>query len=1013
MKKNDVRKKIENYRKNKGKFNYIESRRRKKIKKDYFVLESTHGASVGGHIFYLIEEIQREVPNSKIFIVSKNPEKHKNFLESKGFKNFTIIKHLSVEYYHLLAISEYLINDTTFYPFFSKRKGQKYYIIWHGTPLKNMGKDMKDLLSVSNVQRNFYMADKIIVSNEYTKEILINSHNLKNVYKGKMVVGPSPRNSVFYNELIRKEIREKLNLSDKKIVAYMPTWRGRVGKVEKSTNVEQMLKYLDKYLDENTILYVKLHDFERNTIKAEFDNIHFFPEEYETYEFLTATDLLITDYSSVMYDYLNLNKPVVLYAYDKEDYIENRGMYENIESYPFELASNLEELEHAINSSGNDFNYKDLNNKFISSDCKLGANKVIKNIIDNYIDDSIIEHNVHNGKETVAILSGGFWNNGVTTALINTLENIDTTKRNYICFFEKSKIKPEHYYRLLNLPENVLFYPTTGEVNGNVSDRLLLKKYLWDENYTGKSRRKQLRKIYREEFDRLFGDLQIDWFIHYTGFERKEAEMMRHIDSKKAIWVHTDMFEEFKAKNNFSRKIVFGAYKDVNKIVTVHENLNENLKENINGISNKIITVNNFLGENRTNELSKSGLFHTLEGVKVDYSFNDNAYKTENQFYLEQFKSEIEEIFASVNGEKHIDYKSILEQIYEVSCKYKESEYLDYLISKELKMLDDIVRELKNIFENNDDLIYQLAFKEFKNYIIPRLKNNEDELHFYFPKLKERLEDYKIRHFNEFDDDITPQNNKFNQNYISEKYLKENEKIIKEKYQTLKREKDLSDKFESLFVSHRDEVLSYINQEVLISDNKISQHPTFDFYNHFRISKVKLLNAIFDENIKVYINIGRYDYQKGHDKLIDAFEKTFKKNHNIFLILVCPHGPLKSKTINRVRNSIARENIVILGGMNNPYPLLAYCDAFVLSSNYEGLGLVVYEALAVNTDVITVNLPETIQYLNNNEAIIVDNSASGLIEGFKLHLNEIAKLNKFDFIPMREKSIKEFERVFE
>ena len=55
----------------------------------------------------------------------------------------------------------------------------------------------------------FYMADKIIVSNEYTKEILINSHNLKNVYKGKMVVGPSPRNSVFYNELIRKVVHSK------------------------------------------------------------------------------------------------------------------------------------------------------------------------------------------------------------------------------------------------------------------------------------------------------------------------------------------------------------------------------------------------------------------------------------------------------------------------------------------------------------------------------------------------------------------------------------------------------------------------------------------------------------------------------------------------------------------------------------------------------------------------------------------------------------------------------------
>ena len=70
---------------------------------------------------------------------------------------------------------------------------------------------------------------------------------------------------------------------------------------------------------------------------------------------------------------------------------------------------------------------------------------------------------------------------------------------------------------------------------------------------------------------------------------------------------------------------------------------------------------------------------------------------------------------------------------------------------------------------------------------------------------------------------------------------------------------------------------------------------------------MKLLNAIYDENIKVYINIGRYDYQKGHDKLIEAFEDLYEINQNIFLVLVCPHGPLKSKTINRVRNSSARK----------------------------------------------------------------------------------------------------------
>ncbi|PTI73451.1 glycosyltransferase, partial [Staphylococcus succinus] len=639
---------------------------------------------------------------------------------------------------------------------------------------------------------------------------------------------------------------------------------------------------------------------------------------------------------------------------------------------------------------------------------EVAPNSIVKNILHNYTDESIVEYNIHNGKETVVILSGGFWNNGVTTALINTLENIDTSKRNYICFFEKSKIKKEHYYRLLELPENVLFYPTTGEVNGNLSDRLLIKKYLWNENYSAKGRKKQIRKIYREEFDRLFGDLQVDWFIHYTGFERKEAEMMRHIDAKKAIWVHTDMFEEYNAKKNFSKKIVFDAYKDVDRIVMVHENLRDNLDKNIIGIKNKLITVNNFLGESRTRKLGNTNLFESLENVKVDYAFNDNAYKSFNQIQLENLKNDLQLIIEDVKDKRNIDYKSVIYRILEISSGYRTSEYLNHIVDVEEKMIDEVLNRLKKIFGQNYNLIYQLVYKEFINYILPYLKDSERELHFYFPELKDRITEYT----NSIDIIVE---NEYHFNKSNETHLTNNDesiKLITNYYQTLKREKDLTFKFNSLFEKHIKDIKYYLNDNVIKSDNQSLKNPIFDFYSHFRISKIKMMNALFDDEIKVYINIGRYDYQKGHDKLIDAFEKVYEYDNKVFLILVCPHGPLKSKTINRIRNSKAKENVVILGGMNNPYPLLAHCDAFVLSSNFEGLGLVVYEALALDTDVITVDLEETIQYLEENQAIVVPNSSEGIYDGLYKHVNNQFNKKPFDFNPFREKSEIEFDNVF-
>ena len=965
-------------------------------------------------MYYLIENIISNKPKANIYFVSRNVQNSKNIFKYRNKPNINFVNHLSKEYYELLATAEYLINDTTFYPFFNKREGQKYYIIWHGTPLKNMGKDMPVTVDVANVQRNFYMADKIYVNNDYTKDILIDTHNLKNVYSGKFVVGPSSRNSVFYDEELRVKIRNEFELNEKKVIAYMPTWRGSVGKVEKSRHIDGLLTYLDATLEKGNILYVKLHSFERKNIKNNYKNIKFFPDNYETYEFLTATDALVTDYSSVMYDYINLKKPVILYTYDFQEYKNSRGIYENIDEYPFTNVTDMEDLKDILNNLPKYNNDLMFNKKFIPFDRKDGSKIIVENMIKGYTDETIKEHTIHNGKETVVILSGGFWNNGITTALINTLENIDTTEKNYICFFGKNKIKKEHYYRLLNLPENVLFYPVPGELNGTVFDKVLLSKYLWNENYKSKRYEKSLRRIYREEFSRIFGDLKVDWFIHYTGFERKYAEMARHIDCNRAMWVHTDMFEEFRAKQNFSKKIVFDAYKKVEKVVLVHNNLRENLINNIDGIANKIITVNNFLGEQRVRKLSNENLFESLYDVKVDYSFNDNAYHTNEQKELDTLRSQINNII-NINGlNKYINYKKVLTDIFEINNQYlnSSSNYIISIIRKEMSMLKNSYEYIRELYVDMDEnLIYKLLFEEYKNFIIPKIKMDMNEVDYYYPEYKEKLKKHKLLIEERLIGEIKENRRDLLEKSL-ENHIKALDKSLKDYYTSMLKDYNLREKYISLFSDNSEQVKDYVDNYLVIDENKLSNFPNVDFYYNFRISKIKLMDALYNPDMKVFINIGRYDYQKGHDKLIESFENAYRNNQKIFLILVCPHGPLKSQTINQIRNSFARDNIVVFGGINNPYPLLKHCDAFILSSNYEGLGLVVYEALALGTDVITVNIPETIQYLDNKQAIIVENSVDGLTGGINEYLESPHKFGTFNFDKWTNKSIEEFKDVF-
>ncbi|EIT1258972.1 CDP-glycerol glycerophosphotransferase family protein [Staphylococcus pseudintermedius] len=914
MKKINFKKKVSNFRNNEGKFTYVNFRRTKPVEPNTIVLEAVHGDSLGGHIFYLIDSLLTQRPQPHLYVVIKENVEIPEFFEQRFSHAVTYVRHLSKRYYELLAVAGTLINDTTFYPFFNKRPEQKYYMVWHGTPLKYMGKDMPNMIDVANVQRNYYMADRIYVNNTYTKDILAKTAHLEGVYQGEMVVAPSPRNDAFFKPHLREEVRSFYNMEDKKILVYMPTWRGSVGRVKNSTHLREMFDYLESQLDENTVVYVKLHPFEKVQIEDNYERIKPFPSHFEPYTFLTATDGLITDYSSVMYDYANLNRPVILYTYDLEQYEEERGIYEDLREYPFTQVDTLPTLFEAIETLPKEVDYSAINERFNAVDQEKGSDIVVAHMLYDQSNEAISTERLYNGKETVAIVSGGFWNNGVTTALINTLENIDTTKRNYICFFEKHQMKPEYFERLKNLPENVHFYPIDGEINGNFKDRILLKQFMRNENLDLKQFDKQLKRIFKEEFSRIFGNLKIDWFVHYTGFERKYAGMLQFIEQKTAIWVHTDMFAEYKAKKNYSQKIIFRAYKKADKIVLVHENLRANLIRNIKGIAKKVTVVNNFLGEKRVNRLAEENLFETLQNVNVEYAYNENI----NVSLTERRKN-----------------VTIEEKLADISQSYPEAEQLYRHYSTLVKSQ-----------QNDEEATKREAF-----------------------------------------------------------ILSEMQQHLIQLYEDLLSEQELKQKFKYLYGTHYETIQDYYQYS---PDVGVA---TVTFHEEFRISKVKMLDALYNPNIQVFINIGRYDYQKGHDKLITAFEKVYSENPDVFLIMICPHGPLRAQTIEWVRNSEARENIIILGGLTNPYALLKHCDAFVLSSNYEGLGLVVYEAIAVGTDAITVNLKETIAYLDNQQAIIVENDVEGLVHGMKQKIANTIELNAFDFEKYDRQSIQEFESV--
>lgn len=876
----------------KHEFQYLRFIKSEPIRENSVLVESTHARDFSGHIFYVTKYLANNFPELKVEIAIKSEKLEwvKALLKRHGINNVKTIEFLSKDYMKSLATSKYLINDTTFWSYFNKRPEQEYINIWHGTPLKCLGKD-NELDGFGNVQKNFLAANYLVVSNEYTKEKLVASYNLEGIANTKVIVGPSPRNSVLFDEKRRMTVRSELNLANKKIYMYMPTYRDNGTSIQLT---EELLKMMDQRLNEDEILFVKLHPFDAEKMTLDMSHlkkVKQYPDDYETYEFLTAVDVLITDYSSIMYDFLCTGRKVLLYTYDKDAYYSIRGLYEDIDDYPLVQLKTPEQLIAALHSEvKSSVNISEFKEKYISNDSNDGVKELINYIFYKEKSPRVSEYELRNNKDNVVFYAGALWDNGISRAFFNTIDSINLDEKNYILFLKDQSVKKEHKYKLEEL--KIPYILSSGLTQYTFFEGILTYFYLNTEFFGRKifknSIEKKIFKMYKLDYRRMFNSLDIKQFIHYTGFERSLSAMLNAISGDKTrttAFYHTDMFEEYQVKKNINLKTLIDMYKKIDQLVIVNKELEPGLLARIPELKN-IIVMDNFLGYKEIKTASEENIFSSLLGTPLQYG------------NVEKFSDEILESYGT----------------------------------KKRKLVNNKEKTLSTLKINAIS----------RDGVLP----------------------YIDSHWNEFNEVINQRAN---------------------------------------------EVLN-LNEDFVFSK--------FELGHIFGMTKLRLINDLFDPNIKVFINIGRFDIQKGHERLINAFVEVNRNNPYTRLVIVAPHGSLKKDTIRWVRESGIPDKIVILGGMKNPYSLLRYCDAFIFTSLYEGLGLVVFEALAVGTDVITVDIPATTQGLtygakdpNQLPALIVPNDENSIVEGWLEYLRGEVVFGEYDFEKLERTSLESWERI--
>lgn len=338
-----------------NKYRYVRKCRTKKVVENQVLFESFHGTNLNDSPFAMMCELAKD-GDFKIYYTSKTEllKKHRKMLDAYGLKQVTLVPLGSKKYQDVLATSKYLVNNVSFPPYFIRREEQIYLNTWHGTPLKTLGKKMvKGIQDMSNIQRNFLQSSYLLHPNRYTMDNMMEDYNLNHLYTGKVILSGYPRNAVFWDRQSEKAIREKYGFSDKEAFAYMPTWRGATSQGANSGGYEQevqaILQKLDETLTDRQIMYVNLHPLVKDKVSIEgFRHITVFPEDMDSYAFLNAVDVLITDYSSVFFDYSITRKPIALFMYDYDEYMAERGMYMDVRSLPFEKLYSIQDMQRYL-----------------------------------------------------------------------------------------------------------------------------------------------------------------------------------------------------------------------------------------------------------------------------------------------------------------------------------------------------------------------------------------------------------------------------------------------------------------------------------------------------------------------------------------------------------------------------------------------------------------------------------------------------------------------------------------
>ena len=315
------------------------------IKKNKIIFNNFCGKGYGCNPKFIAEELLRRSDEYDLVWMVNDPDE----VFPKGIRTVPVNSRRA---YYELATSKIIVCNVKHALVFKKKKKQFYIQTWHGSfGLKYIEKDAQDKLSKSYLSKtiadskniNLLLSSSKWQTQEYRRAFW---------YDGDILEKGFPRNDILFNisKSRIKELKKELGIPlDKKVLLYGPTFRKDFSIDAYDLDLQKIKEALEAKTKEEWVVIVRLHphvkSYSNLFVGMDFINVTTYPDGQEI---LAISDVLITDYSSNMIDFILMNRPVFLYASDIEEYKKERGLKPVFFNLPFTLCQNYQELVSAI-----------------------------------------------------------------------------------------------------------------------------------------------------------------------------------------------------------------------------------------------------------------------------------------------------------------------------------------------------------------------------------------------------------------------------------------------------------------------------------------------------------------------------------------------------------------------------------------------------------------------------------------------------------------------------------------